>query len=293
MNRSSRGAALIIVLFIATILGVVSALLIAKTKHHVERITIAKEYMQAERNALSDLNTLIFNMQTSPYIILGNNVLLTDTTFSDSMGLPENINLYNAPFTFRSSQVKIQDMGGLIPLMPIDTSLIKRYLESLNWPQDQIYYFLDVLEDWQDNDGFRRLNGAESNEYSVFGYPLNQPIQTTKDIGLFSKVSPELLETLATDKHIIQFGAGTSSINYAPDELLAVMSSEFEIQNIIARRENSRSLGRTTLIDSYPSGNLIIRIESRYKRAKATKEIHILRRLGEERPFVISYWNEK
>lgn len=288
MNRYSKGAALIIVLFIATILGVVSVLLIAKTKYHIQRLTIAKDYMQAERLLLSDLNHLIFEIQTSPYIILGNTTFLPNNAFSDNGALPKNINLHGAPFKFRSLQVNIQDMGGLLPIIPLDRTLFMRYLTSINWPQEQIYYFLDVLADWQDNDGFQRINGAESSAYGVFGYPLNQPLQSVKDVALFAKVSPLLINALAVDANVIQVGVGQSLIDYAPDQLLGVVNTEFDGKSIQKERDKSRQQGNVSATSSYPSGNWIIHVESRYQEAKVTKDIHVLRRFGELRPFVIT-----
>ena len=291
--NNSRGAALIIVLFIATILGVMSALLIAKTKQHIQRITVAKEYLQAERIALSDLNHLIFATQTSPYAIFGNSSQLPESVYLGDEALPKDINLHNTTFFFRSSQVKIQDMSGLIPLISLDSTLMKNYLSSIGWPDDQVYHFLDVLEDWQDTNGFKRLNGAESNDYETFGYPLNQPLQTVKDLGLFVNISPDLLTNLSLDKHILQFFAGSSSSEYAPDDLLDVMTTEWDAKNVKVARDEKRQQGSTLSTSAYPSNNWIIHIESRYKQAVSVKEIHLLRRFGEYRPFVISYWQER
>jgi hypothetical protein len=289
MNKSSRGAALIMVLFIAAILGSVAVLLIVKTKQHIQRVTIAKEFMQAERDLITDLNHLIFNTQTSPYTIMGDSSAFAFPKSS----LPESINLQNTPFTYRKSQFSIQDMGGLIPINPLDSALVTRYLTQINWPNDQIYRFLDVLADWQDTDGFQRVNGAETNKYSVYGYPLNQLIQSVKELGLLAKVDPVLLNNLATDKNLMLYSAGRETLDYTPDQLLSVFHSDFDASKLQLARDKSRQSNEKILVNNYSSGNWIIKVNTGYRQAKSSKILHLLRRFGERRPFVISHWQDR
>jgi len=289
MNKSSSGAALIMVLFIAAILGSISVLLIVQTKQHIQRITIAKEFMQAERNLITDLNHFIFTTQTSPYAFMGDS---TNIAFSKKT-LPKGINLQNTPFTYRKSQFSIQDMGGLISINPLDRALFIRYLTQLNWPDDQVYRFLDVLADWQDADGFQRVNGAEAYQYSVYGYPLNQLVQSVKDLGLFANVDPLLLGHLASDQNLILYSAGRKTLDYAPDQLLPVYHSDFDANNLQRVRDKSRQSDENLLINNYSSGNWIIKVNTSYRQGKSSKVLHLLRRFGERRPFVISHWQER
>jgi hypothetical protein len=289
LNKSSRGAALIMVLFIAAILGSISVLLIVKTKQHVQRVTIAKEFMQAERELITDLNHLIFTTQTSPYAIMGDSTVFP---FSRS-ALPKGINLQNTPFSYRKSQFSIQDMGGLISITPLDRTKLSRYLTQKNWPNDQIFHFLDTLEDWQDDDNFQRVNGAESHKYTVYGYPLNQLIQSVKELGLLANVDPLLLKKLTSDKNLTTYSVGRQTADYTPDDLLPVLNSGYDANNVQAARNKSRLNGNNLLITDYSSGNWIIKVNTGYKQGKSSKILHLLRRFGERRPFVISHWQER
>lgn len=289
MKNRTRGAALIIVLFIAAILASMAALMIVKTKQHVERITIAKEFMWAERKLISDVNELIYVTQTTPYAIMGDNTNFS--LFEDT--LPKGINLQGIPFIFQHSQVSIQDMGGLIPIMPFDRTQFMRYLKNLNWPENEIYRFIDVLQDWQDADGFKRINGAEAFEYEVFGYPLNQAIQAVKELGLLAKVDNKRFEALAMDKNLLLFGAGASTPGYAPDDLLTVFNSDFDAKIILKERNKSREKKGSLTPNNNPTGNWIIKVNTSYGQAKSSKMLHLLRRFGERRPFVISRWQER
>ncbi len=284
MGNRTRGAALIIVLFIAAILASMAALMIIKTKQHVERITIAKDYMQAERLLISDVNELIYVTQTTPYAILGDNINWAQ--FKNT--LPKAINLQGMPFSFQHSEFSIQDMGGLISIIPFDRTLFKRYLSFLNWPEDQIYRFIDVLQDWQDTDGLKRINGAESFDYDVFGYPLNQYLQAVKEVALFANVESKYLDALAIDGNVMLFGAGSRTLGYAPDDLLAVFNSEFDAELIQKDRDNYRASQDAPPPNNYPTGNWIIKVNTSYGQAKSSKILHLVRRFGQLRPFVIS-----
>ncbi|MBU2869358.1 type II secretion system protein GspK [Colwellia sp. E2M01] len=283
MGNRTRGAALIIVLFIAAILGSMATLMIVKTKQHIERITIAKDFMQAERLLISDMSELIFVTQTTPYAIFGDN---TDFTVFNT--LPKNINLQGVPFVFQNSEFRLQDMGGLIPLLPFDKTLFIRYLEHLAWPDSQIHQFIDVMQDWQDNDGFTRINGAESFSYNVFGYPLNQPLQSVNEIALFANIESKYINRLINDNNVTLFGAGATTLGYAPDDLLPVFNTEFDAKLIQKTRDESRKSDDALLPNQYPTGNWVIKISTSYGQAKSSKMLHLVRRFGELRPFVIS-----
>jgi len=289
MDNRSRGAALIIVLFIASILGSIAVLMIVKTKQHIQRISIAKDFMQAERKLIIDLNQLIYLTQTTPYAILGDNTDLTQLTIP----LPKGINLQGRSFNFQDSVFSIQDMGGLLTLMPFERERFIRYLKQLNWPDKDIYSFIDVLQDWQDADGFKRINGAESFDYQVFGYPLNRPLQSIKDITLFANIDNKRLDALANDKNLLLFGAGSNTPGYAPDELLPVLHSKFDAKLILNTRIKNRTRDGVLTGNNNPTGNWIIKVNTSYGQGKSSKILHLLRRFSERRPFVISYWQER
>ena len=289
MVKQSKGAALIIVLFIASILASVSALLLVKTKQHTQRISIAKEYMQAERNSLTDLNHFIFVTQTSPYSIIGDNSAIPISRDA----LPNNINLRGIPFEFRSSIFSVQDMSGLIPINPLDRAQLTNYLLHQEWPKDQIFKFLDTLEDWRDPDTLERVNGAESRKYSIAGYPLNQPIQTLKEFGLLANLDSRLIEKLSFDENLLVYGSGRTTLDYTPDLLLPFFMPKLEAENLITKREKQLQLNGDLSVSNYSSGNWIIKVKTGYGEAKSSKMLHLTRRFGGARPFVLSNWRER
>ncbi|GLX77586.1 hypothetical protein tinsulaeT_09260 [Thalassotalea insulae] len=276
------------VLFIAAMLVSISVLLIAKTKQHVERISIAKEFLQAERQIISDISYFIYITQTSPYAILGDSNLID----YDRSTLPKGINLQGVPFSFRSSVFTVQDMGGLISINPLERDRLMKYLSESGWPSEQVFSFVDVLEDWQDNDDFQRINGAEKRSYGVVGYPLNQSIQDVKELGLLENVEPTLLTKLANDSNLITYGAGRQSLGSVPDKLLPTFFDEFEAKKIQTIRNKQRQEETKVFTNDYTSGNWIIKVSTSNKQARSSKLFHLFRRFGEARPFVISNWRE-
>lgn len=289
MGKRTSGAALIIVLFIAAILASIAALMIVKTKQHVERITIAKDFMQAERKLITDVNKLIYVTQTTPYAIMGDN---TDFSLFENI-LPKGINLQGIPFIFQNSEVTIQDMGGLISLMPFERIKLIRYLTYIGWPDSEAYRFIDVLQDWQDTDGFKRINGAEAFEYNVFGYPLNQKLQAIKEVGLLAKIDNKRLNALAVDQNLTLFGAGSITPGYAPDNLLTIFNTDFDAKLILKERNKNRENEGALASNNNPTGNWVIKVNTSFGQAKSSKMLHLLRRFGERRPFVISRWQER
>lgn len=283
-KNSNRGAALVIVLFIAAILASVAGLLIVKTKQHVKRISIVKDYLKAERNLQSDLNQFIYNTQTSAFAIMGQSTSGPKYIAE----LPDDINLRGVPFKYGGSIFKVQDMGGLLQLIPFEPYIITAYLEQKGWSSVRIQRFIDVLADWQDPDSFRRLNGAELGEYRVNGYPLNQNLQTVKDVALLANIDSELADGLIEDKNIVLYSSIRRTLDYVPDELLTVFNTKYDANLILKGRGLSKDADKKEIITDYPTGNWIIEVSTSYNRATSSKMIYLVRRLGERRPYVIS-----
>ena len=285
MGKSIRGAALIIILFIAAILASISVLLVVKSKSHIERISIIKDYMKAEREVITDINHFIFVTQTSPFNIMGESRIFE----FDKSNLPQGINLKGIPFKYRNSEFIVQDVGGLIPILPVYRDSLTRYLTFAGWQDKQIYRFLDTLEDWLDNDDFQRLSGAERQQYGTFGYPLNQPLQSIKDIGLFTGIEPELLASLVSDSNLVLYGVGKQTNGYAPNGLLPFYFPTIEAQQIRKNRDEEKTVD----VAEYSTGNWIIKVNASHLNAQSSKLLRLTKRFGDIRPFVITKWQDR
>ena len=283
------GGALVSVLLISVALASIAGLLLVNSKVHTKRVQIAKDYLAAERLLISDLNSYIYDVQTSPYIIMGDSALAPPY---DS-NLPKGNNLYGKSFLYENSVLTIQDMGGLVYLVPFNRNRIKTYLENKGWPKQEISVFLDVLADWKDGDSFEHINGAESNDYRVEGYPINKELQTKEDLALLANIDPKLLEELASDNKVLLYNSGRDTHDYAPEELLTTFLPHYDAERFILERNKFVHGEKVTAIDDYSSSNWVIKVSTSYGEAKSSRMLHVLRRFGDERPFVISQWHER
>ncbi|GHE80618.1 type II secretion system protein GspK [Thalassotalea profundi] len=291
MNNLSRfnGAALIIVLLISIALASVSALLIVKTKAHTSRIKIAKNFLQAERNVISDLSRFIFEVHSTPYFIMGDSVVAPPFTSS----LPKTANLFGRPFEFGDSVLQVQDGGGLLYLIPFNKVRITNYLSLQKWPADQIRNFLDGYADWVDKDDFTHLNGAESREYQVEGFPFNNKLQSKKELALLINVEQKLLQSLVNDENVILYNPGRDNYDYSPESLLSLNIQAHEVNKFSEARDNWLTTNAINPIENYSSLYWIINVTSSYGDAKSSRMFHLIRRFGDTRPFIVNNWQER
>ena len=284
-----KGAALIIVLLISIALASVAALLIVKTKAHTSRIKIAKNFLQAERNVMTDLNRFIYEVQRSPYFIMGDSVVAPSFTSS----LPKNANLFGRPFEFGDSIFRVQDAGGLLYLVPFNKARVTNYLNYQKWPADQVRDFLDGYADWVDADDFTHLNGAESRDFQVDGFPFNNKLQSKKELALLMNVKQELLQSLVNDENVILYNPGRDNYDYSPNGLLSLNIQEHEINKFSEAREHWLTTNETNPIENYSSLYWIINVTSSYGDSKSSRMFHLIRRFGDTRPFIVNSWQER
>ena len=286
--KQHKGAALIIVLLISIALASVAALLIVKTKAHTSRVKIAKNFLQAERNVMTDLNRFIFEVQRSPYFIMGDSVVAP--SFDSS--LPNNANLFGRPFEFGNSEFRVQDAGGLLYLIPFNKERVTNYLKYQQWPADQIRDFLGGYADWVDADDFTHLNGAESRDFQVDGFPFNNKLQSKKELALLINVKQTLLQSLVNDANVILYNPGRDNYDYSPNGLLPLNIQEHEINKFSEARERWLTSNTTNPIENYSSLYWIITVTSSYGDSKSSRMFHLVRRFGDTRPFIVKSWQE-
>ncbi len=70
-----------------------------------------------------------------------------------------------------SARLAVQDGRGLLSLDVVDASTMKLALGTLGIPAPRVDAMIDILEDYQDVDNLKRLNGAEKSEYEALGLP--------------------------------------------------------------------------------------------------------------------------
>lgn len=244
MIRSEKGIAIIMVLWVITILMtlVLSFSFLIRTDAH--STIFFKEGLQKKFIAEAGLERAIleiYHRQTyreQTVVVEGNEVVRID-------GRPYTGRIETGGYRFRllaeSGKIDINKMTDLTGIV------LKNLLLSLNVSQKNADIIVDSILDWTDNDNLRRLNGAEDEYYLSLQVPYrakNAPFDSLEEMLLIKGVTPEILFGSNERKGIIHYLTiyGTSSkinINAAPQEVLAALPglTEENVKRMIDQRE--------------------------------------------------------
>lgn len=205
--------------------------------------------------------------------------------------------------------IKVQDTNGLISFNQINEDAFKKLIKNFNNKNPEI--FVDCYYDWIDTDNFRRILGAEAEDYKKNGFfytPRNYPLQFKKELSLianfdrdlFSKISPFI-----TLLPISGFNPNTATTEVLMsvlevDEATAMKLKEHieNIKPIRSEEELSLIIGKTVILgeeyDFKPSGFFEITIQNT-ENENIIYEIKAgLRKLGNFfSPYVITHWIEE
>lgn len=134
--------------------------------------------------------------------------------------------------------IEIRDEGGKLPINTMDEALLNRLLEEeLDFDFGTSRELSSTLLDWIDEDDFRRLNGAESDDYLNENPPYraaNRPLQSLEELRLLKVWKDEFFDKdgLPNEKFAQLSGLvsvlnnDTVNLNAAPEEVLEVLSLE-------------------------------------------------------------------
>ena len=177
--ESSRGIALVAVLWAVMLLSVITMSFLHETRTDAQ---LTHNLMDnAEARALADgaVHRAIAR-------------LLEQRTNTDAVfdGRPTTI-----PATDATVEISIQDEAGKVNLNTAPDELIESVLLSGGLSMPEAEALTDKIADWRDRDNLRRLNGAEAGEYRAANKeyePTNQPFATVDELRLVLDVTAEL-----------------------------------------------------------------------------------------------------
>lgn len=205
--------------------------------------------------------------------------------------------------------IKVQDTNGLISFNQINEDAFKKLIKNFNNKNPEI--FIDCYYDWIDTDNFRRIFGAEAEDYKKNGFfytPRNYPLQFKKELSLIANFDRDLFSKISP--YITLLPISGFNPNTAPKEVLmavlevdeaTAMKLKEHIENIKPIRseeELSLIIGKTVILgeeyDFKPSGFFEITIQNT-ENENIIYEIKAgLRKLGNFfSPYVITHWIEE
>jgi general secretion pathway protein K len=185
MRRRQRGVALILVLWVITLLAVIAGNFAFSMRGEAQ---IARNLLStAQAQALADAG-----VQRAWFELLKPTA---DPQRWQANGLAHEFFLGAGVV-----RVAIQDETGKIDLNTASEALLQGLFKSVGVGEAESVALLDAVVDWRDADKLRRLHGAEDDEYRAAGksyLPSNTPFETVDELQRVLGMTPELYRKLA------------------------------------------------------------------------------------------------
>ncbi len=184
-------------------------------KEHINGARALKNKTEAMLKITSTFDTLIF------YLLSGKR---TNDSFilsaGSDLGVVE-ISLDNSMSKIKDGMTLIlQDANGKLSLTSLNSDALKRLIKNLD-PGRDASTITDSLEDWIDNDSFRKFKGAEEFYYKTRNVPYsprNYPVQYLSEFSLIKGMDKELFKKL--EPYITILPSGGFNPNTASDEVI-------------------------------------------------------------------------
>lgn len=276
------GAALIMVLLISAVLGVLVTLTAYKSRLLVMQGHLIGNSITAQQAVDDVAAELVFKLTTSSVWLLG-----PKASRLKSAGLPSDLNFYGSSFAMGDVSVRIQDLSGLISIIPFDEDGFKRLLKQQGIETEAINVATDSLLDWMDTDDFKRINGAERASYDNPDFPRNGFVQSLYELKEVSGVDEAMFSSFSS--WVTLFGYGGVVDKFSPSTLLKALKSKESSDNIIKRRERESSLESS--LEGNPSRRLKVSLSSTYELGSYSKSFILVRGMGTREPFFFAEYS--
>jgi general secretion pathway protein K len=226
--RRGRGIALLIVLWVLTILMVTVFSFAVMTRAETYGTLVFKE--DTEKRYLAEAG-----IERGIMEILYASINRSRTVTLEEMGFWRfDGTLYKVGMGGGSCEVRVVDETGKISLNGLtDASgiVLKNLLVLQGVGPETADEIVDAVLDWKDSDDLHRLHGAESDYYLSLPKPYraaNDSFKTLEELILVKGITPEILygtdKTAGIFSSLTLYGkAGRVNINAAPPEVLAAL----------------------------------------------------------------------
>lgn len=287
--KYQRGVALIIVIWIATLLTLVASSFIQAMRTDMQIVGNSVQRARLEAAAYAGVQRAILEFM-KPQQIAGR--WATDGT----------ANAWQ--YKDAALSISITDESAKIDLNVAPDALIRGLLISQGVAEPDANALTDAILDWKDGDTQKRARGAEDAEYEAAGLnykPANAAFQSIEELKLVIGMSPALFDRLAPYLTIYSRQPGINS-QIASREILRALPglTDAQIDDFLARREAARAakLPIPTLQSPFANSfaNLVvtqIRVEARADDGASFVREAIVQRLpSPKRSYTYLRWQE-
>ena len=256
-RRNQSGIALIIVLWILTLLMLIASSFIhaMRTELNIVGNSVTRAKLEAAANA--GVQRAILEMVKPPQMLDRWN----------TFGVPQVWSING-----QSMQVSILDESGKIDINVGNEALMRGLFRSQGATEEEAVALMEAVLDWRDADSIKRPRGAEEAEYAAAGLsykPANATFQSIEEIRLVLGMTPALYQRLAPLITIYSRQAGINSQIASRDVLRAIPNvTDAQIDEYLKLRELARAnkqpipiFAPASLYPSFGNGVMNVRVE--------------------------------
>jgi general secretion pathway protein K len=203
-------------------------------------------------------------------------------------------------------RISILDESGKIDLNTASDSLLQGLFKSMGLGEDGSVALLDAILDWRDADKLKRLHGAEEDEYRSVGKsygPSNAPFETVEELARVLGMDAELYRKLAPALTVYSKQPGVNTAVASSEVFLAIPGVNAGIvEQYLAQRLTLIATGQPPPafagagpFGSGPSGLSAYMVRSEAKMADGTVFVRkAVARLAQDpkRPITLLAWGE-
>lgn len=209
MGRTQRGVALILVLWLATLLTVVAGALALSARRESVLLRTARDHSEARALLEGALQYAWLRLHVPK---------------SRGQWL-SNGEVYEVVYGMGRVRLELRDEAGRVNLNMAKDSVLTTVFMTAGLSDDEAAKLTDAVADWRDSDELRRLNGAEAEDYRQAGRefgPRNRPFEAVEELRAVLGMNAELYQRLAPWLTVYSGQAGVNP-RAAPAELLQAL----------------------------------------------------------------------
>lgn len=291
MSRRQSGIALVLVLWVITLLAVIAGNFAFSMRGEAQIARNLVSTAQAQAHADAGVQRAWYELMKPP---------------ADSQRWQGNGVVHELLMDGVVVQVSVHDESGKIDLNTASEPLLKGLLLSIGLSEDASVALLDAILDWRDADPLKRLHGAEEEDYRAAGksfVPSNAPFETVDELQRVLGMTPELYRMLAPALTVYSRQPGINTVVASREVLKAIpginpaLVEQYLVQRqaLIATDQKAPAFAGAGSFASSAAGLPAYFVRSVAKMADGTVFVRqAVARLAQDpkRPFAVLAWTE-
>ncbi len=290
--RNQKGIALIIVLWITTLLMLIASSFIYAMRTEVNIVANSLARARLEAAADAAVQRSVFEM-SKPQQLPGR--WTTD-------GVVQSWSYQGV-----AVELGMTDESGKIDINTASDALLRGLFLAQGMKEEEAATVTDAILDWRDPDLLKRLRGAEEADYLAAGYsykPANAAFQSTEELRLVMGMTPELFDKVAPLITIYSRQPGINAGIASRGVLRALPgATDALVDQYIAQREQARAakipvpqFAAAAPYSSFANGIVIVRAVASGGEGNAessfVREAVVMRLPTPKRPYTFLRWKE-